>query len=372
MNASPAGNPGNPGSPAFAASTDFAPRVNLPFEFRGSGAEYFRIWMVNLLLTIVTLGIYSAWAKVRRMRYFYGNSLLDGHGFEYHAKPVQILKGRLIIFGAYVVFLLILQVLPLVGLLFIPLMIFGIPWVIQKARTFQMRVTSYRNLRFNFHGDYRGALSAFIGWYLVAAITFGILFPLWLYKRVSYTLNNAAYGKSEFRFVTPSGSFFAFCYATALMTVLAYAAFFFVVIRTGFLQASADPGATPWHLLNQLGIGGLLGILLIAAAGMGIWGFYQARFANASFGGIEIGNARVISNVKAWPLAWIEITNLLGMVFTLGLFYPWAKVRKVRYQLENTSLETVGGLAEFQAASGEAGEALGEELGEFFDVDFGI
>ena len=40
-------------------------------------------------------------------------------------------------------------------LLFLPLMIFGVPWIIVKARTFQMRVTSYRNLRFNFHGELR-------------------------------------------------------------------------------------------------------------------------------------------------------------------------------------------------------------------------
>jgi uncharacterized membrane protein YjgN (DUF898 family) len=365
MNASIAGSPG------LAVSTDFTPRTTIPFEFRATGAEYFRIWIVNLLLTIVTLGIYSAWAKVRRMRYFYGNTLLDGHGFDYHAKPIQILKGRLIIFAAYALLLVVFEVLPLLGLLFIPVIIFGIPWIIQKARTFQMRVTSYRNLRFNFHGEYRGALSAFVGWYLITAITFGIMFPMWLHKRVSYTLNNSAYGKSQFRFVTPSGEFFAFCYATALLSAIAYGAFFYLLSQV-IADTRLDPAGSPTQLLGLLGVKGLVGILLLAAAGMGIWGFYQARFANASFGGIEIGNARVQSNVRAWPLAWIEITNLFGMVFTLGLFYPWAKVRKMRYQLENTSLDTVGGLAEFQAAPGEAGEALGEELGEFFDVDFGI
>ena len=40
-------------------------------EFRGDPKEYFRIWIVNLALTILTLGIYSAWAKVRKQRYFY-------------------------------------------------------------------------------------------------------------------------------------------------------------------------------------------------------------------------------------------------------------------------------------------------------------
>ena len=58
-------------------------RANAPspvqrFEFTGSGSEYFKIWIVNVLLTIVTLGIYSAWAKVRRLRYFYNNTRFAG------------------------------------------------------------------------------------------------------------------------------------------------------------------------------------------------------------------------------------------------------------------------------------------------------
>ena len=45
------------------------------FSFTGNASEYFGIWIVNLLLSIVTFGIYTAWAKVRRLRYFYGNTL---------------------------------------------------------------------------------------------------------------------------------------------------------------------------------------------------------------------------------------------------------------------------------------------------------
>jgi hypothetical protein len=48
--------------------------IERPFEFRGEAREYFRIWIVNLALGIVTLGVYSAWAKVRSERYFYGNT----------------------------------------------------------------------------------------------------------------------------------------------------------------------------------------------------------------------------------------------------------------------------------------------------------
>ena len=77
------------------------------FTFAGTGSEYFRIWIVNLLLTILTLGIYSAWAKVRRLRYIYGNTgLLEGR-FDYHAPPLVILRGRLIAVALLVVYLLL-------------------------------------------------------------------------------------------------------------------------------------------------------------------------------------------------------------------------------------------------------------------------
>lgn len=54
------------------------PRPPEQLQFTGKGSEYFGIWIVNLLLTILTLGIYSAWAKVRRLQYFYRNTQLAG------------------------------------------------------------------------------------------------------------------------------------------------------------------------------------------------------------------------------------------------------------------------------------------------------
>jgi len=71
-------------------------RKRYPVSFTGNGNEFFTIWIVNILLTVVTLYIYSAWAKVRTKRYFYGNTVVDGSSLEYHAKPLQILVGRLV------------------------------------------------------------------------------------------------------------------------------------------------------------------------------------------------------------------------------------------------------------------------------------
>ena len=75
-----------------------------PFKFTGKAGEFFAIWIVNVALTILTLGIYSAWAKVRTHQYFYGNTFLADASFRYTANPVQILKGRIIAFIVFVMY----------------------------------------------------------------------------------------------------------------------------------------------------------------------------------------------------------------------------------------------------------------------------
>jgi uncharacterized membrane protein YjgN (DUF898 family) len=83
-----------------------------PVQFHGSAGEYFKIWIVNLALTILTLGIYSAWAKVRSSRYFLGNTELAGYRFGYVADPFYILKGRLLLVGLFVLQYFLRLVIP--------------------------------------------------------------------------------------------------------------------------------------------------------------------------------------------------------------------------------------------------------------------
>ena len=79
----------------------------IPFEFTGKAKEFFGIWLLNLLLSILTLGIYSAWAKVRRHKFFLGHTLMGGHRFDYHADPKVILRGRAVVVSMLVVWSLV-------------------------------------------------------------------------------------------------------------------------------------------------------------------------------------------------------------------------------------------------------------------------
>src|SRR3954467_12852929 len=101
-----------------------------PLRFTGSGSEYFRIWITNTFLSIVTLGIYSAWAKVRRTRYFYANTRLAGAGFDYHGKPGAILKGRIASLVLFVVYQLASESTRLLAAVLFVLALGAMPWLI--------------------------------------------------------------------------------------------------------------------------------------------------------------------------------------------------------------------------------------------------
>jgi uncharacterized membrane protein YjgN (DUF898 family) len=354
----------------------------IPLEFRATGGEYFRIWIVNLLLTILTLGIYSAWAKVRRMRYFYGSTSLDGSSFEYHGRPIPILKGRLIAFGVYVLFAALSQVHLAFNVAFIVLLIIGVPWIVVRSRLFQMRMSSWRGLRFNFHGTYGGAFIAIIGWMVLAIVTVGILWPLALWKQVNFILGNSAYGSQKFEFTSTKWSFYRFSLIGLAITigvvvgmVILFGIVFAIIgVSTGMFQ----PGSSPEELgriLRSSGtaIGALIAAYLVTVCAMMlITAWFNSNMLNASIGGVQIGPQRVYSRLSTWSMWGILVTNLLGMIVTLGLFYPWAKVRMMRYQMAHTGIIADGDLSQFASDGQQYVSAVGEEAADFFDIDFGF
>ena len=177
-------------------------------DFTGKGGEYFRIWIVNLALTILTLGIYSAWAKVRRLQYFYRNTALLGNSFDYHGDPIAILKGRLIGVGLLVVYNVTLYLNIFLGLLVFVLLIAALPWLLQRSICFKLVNSSYRGLRFRFNGGIGGAYAVFLGWPLLGYFTLGMLFPLAHQRIKAYQHNHSAFGTSAFSFSADEGKFY--------------------------------------------------------------------------------------------------------------------------------------------------------------------
>jgi uncharacterized membrane protein YjgN (DUF898 family) len=182
----------------FNKKVDFMPDKQTQIKFTGQAGEYFGIWIVNLLLSIVTLGIYSAWAKVRKKKYFYHNTLIDGVGFDYHAKPISILKGRVIAFIIFVLYQLAAQASPIVAAILPILFSMALPWIFVRGLTFNARNSSHRGLRFDFNGRYGQAARVLILYPFLALITLGLALPFVAQRMNQFIFNHHQFGLSAF------------------------------------------------------------------------------------------------------------------------------------------------------------------------------
>lgn len=142
-------------------------------EFTGSASEYFRIWIINVFLTVVTLGIYNAWAKVRTRRYFYAHTTLDGHAFDYLANPVAILKGNLIVAAGLILFVVSQQFVPELNGVVVLGFYAVMPYLIYKSLRFRAHNSAYRNIRMHFHGSVRESYRIYFWWSLLIPFTLG-------------------------------------------------------------------------------------------------------------------------------------------------------------------------------------------------------
>lgn len=379
----------------------------IPFEFTGRGTEYFGIWIVNILLSIVTLGIYSAWAKVRNKQYFYGNTLLEGSPFEYHGKPIAILKGRIIAIVAIAIYSGLSQISPVlqIGILLIFAVLF--PWLLVRSLRFNAYNSSYRNLRFKFDGTYWGALKVMvlppvivmavlvgiialmvsrgrgsdIGTVISMAIVMPLLFmlivaallPFWEYIRRRFIVNHYGYGQENFVFDGTAGDFYkiyliafaVFIVGGILITILG------VMLAAPYMKGifQLPSSAVPSAGMVIAGAVAYIVFILIYAL---IFAYIQTAIANLVFNKTSLAGHEFESNLRTGGMLWIYVSNLILIVITVGLFIPWAKVRTMKYRFDHLSLLPVGTLDSFVANQQSQVSATGEELADMLDFDIAL
>jgi uncharacterized membrane protein YjgN (DUF898 family) len=336
------------------------------FEFRGSAREYFGIWIVNLFLSIVTVGIYTAWAKVRRLRYFYGNTFLDGHNFEYHAQPVQILIGRIIVIGILLAINLLNFISPFFLLLFVPYLI-ALPWMLNKAIAFNARMTSYRNVRLSFHGSYWSALGIFILLPFVAIFTLGLLAPVVSRMSANYIGSRLKFGTAKFSTSAPLGALYGNFGATIAFFLLATLVIGGITIAgeiaagiadlTFSPDASADEMAARMEPYLMAAFIAVYAVIFLAAI------FYMAGVRNIAF------NATTLSRLR---YVWILVSNLILTILSLSLLRPWAAVRTWRYLAAATAVVTTGNLGHFVDEAMPQGNVAAAEYFDIEGIDFGL
>ena len=323
---------------------------HLGFEFKGNGMEYFKIWIVNILLTIVTLGIYSAWAKVRTNRYFYSNLYLDDSNFRYLAEPLTILKGRIIAVIAFIIYSVVSGLVPVLGIILAIALLFAIPYFINMSLAFNARMSAYKNIQFRFSASYGEAFMVMFVWPILGVITFGILYPLALLKMHEYVVKNSAYGTSKFDY-NATYKDYGMIFLIMIGIILA------VMVPVGIIVAVAPSLA-------------LISPILIVVMYIGIILYSIVAITNLYYRSTSLLAHGFESNMTIIELGKVMLINLFFTIITLGLYLPAAKVRMTKYMCSCLVMNAEGSLDNFAAAEKENISALGEEFGQVFD--FGI
>lgn len=337
-----------------------------PLEFTGTGGDYFKLWIVNLLLSIITLGVYSAWAKVRNNQYLLGHTKLDGHSFRYLAKPMQILKGRLIAVAVLIGFTVLSQFFPIAGLLFSLGLLIATPWLILQGMRFSMRMTAYKNVRFSFEGSYFGILKTFVLFPLLGAIPLYLGMP-WAFKKMDqYLYGNTTYGGKHFEVNTGNSTYYIAAIASLLLAMLLFTVLLAPMGLPGLVATSeGDPSAALFPMLFVYAVTFLVTYLVRA--------LYMSLILNHLIGETKIDN--VVSFEPAVGVNSYMVMNLGNAVLlacTLGLAYPITQVRKLKYMTGAIGVMLFPGADQLTNTVQDGDSAFGEEAAGLFDLDLSI
>ena len=329
-----------------------------PIEFRGNTKEYFGIWISNLVLTIITLGIYSSWAKVRRKKYFLNNSQISDASLNYHATGVQLLKGRLIALAVIIVNGLITIFFPLVGIVTSIAILFALPWVINQSMKFNARMTSWRNVRFNWRGTYWKSFWFFMIGPLLGLISF-VFLPYFIKNYYQYYAQYHSFGTTDFNASSRTSKYFL----ALILTV--WPGLFFVLLGIGGSQGiKTEFGLFDYYVLV---------VLLVFVISAITFTILQTLCRNILVRTLSLGQAVTFdSKLKPLVVLWISVTNLMAVIFSLGLLRPWAAIRLYRYVCHQTQYRFEMDDTEFVDTERSKLSSFGEEFAGLEGIDISI
>jgi uncharacterized membrane protein YjgN (DUF898 family) len=351
--------------------------------FTGRGSEYFRIWIVNLLLIVLTVGIYSAWAKVRTAKYFRQNTCLDGHVFDYHGNPVAILRGRLIALALLAAYTWAFQFSNAAGLWTVVTLCVVGPWLFLRAQQFSLANTSFRGLRFGFRARageaYSALLPVLVLWLSPVVATALMIDKRWLFGAPTVALpwmhhrlkafqrRNATYGHREFTF-SPAVLRFYGVYAKGLPFVLVggLLAREAIGVLSAWRRASGQTVSSP--TVETVIYGAIAGLFIYVI----VWPYYAARLQELVWTRTRLGDIRFHTEIQALPL-FLVLKNTMLTVLTCGLYWPWAAVALARYRIECMRVESDVPLSSLTAGLQAAPvSAAGAGAADAFGLDIGL
>lgn len=308
---------------------------NYQLKFLGSGGDLFVIQIVNLLLTVITLGFYYPWAKARTLQYMYGNTEFEGSTFQFTGTGNEMFKGFIkavlilaLIYGLFMA--LTYYEMPVAAII---VLYFGflalMPLIIHGSYRYRMSRSNWRGIRFGYRGDRGELVKLFYRDLFLTLITLGIYGAWFTVNLRSYIISHIRFGSAQFKWRGDGATYL-------WMNIAGY---FLTIFTLGIYSFWWQKNLFEYYINN----------LHIERDGTAI--AFRSKATGGGFAGLMI-------------------VNLLIILFSFGLATPWAIVRTMNFVFEN--IEIAGDIDVEQIVQTEQDykDATGEDLADFFDFDF--
>jgi uncharacterized membrane protein YjgN (DUF898 family) len=335
--------------------------------------------LLNGLLRVLTLGVYHFWGKTEVRQRIWSAVRVDGEPLQYRGTGGELFRGFL------VVFVLVLVPIGIVTLA-VPL-IWGpkaalrgafesVVWIIifalwgfgiHRARRYRLSRTTWRGIRAGLSGRSAPFAWTYLWTTVLIPLTLGWILP-WRAARLQRALfNETCFGDKAFTFTGRSGPLyrrFWLVWVSAIVLFIAAVAAVSVVI--GVKYAGGGAPNQPVSGAVAAGIAAIIFTAFLIFAMIRAW--YSSRMFNYFASETIYEGCRFRLGATVPSLVWLVASNYLLRVLSLGVLSPIAEARSTRYIVDRLTFE---GPVDWQKV-GQNTDALlsrGEGLAEAFNVD---
>lgn len=368
-----------------------------PVHFHGHEGQYFRIWIVNVLLSIVTFGLYTPWARRRTAQYFYQSTEMAEGSFDFTAPIRRMVVGFLLFAGLYFAWSLASKSdsgqTRLLGNLVMLAVLIAVPWLWASAMRFRLGHTRWRGLRLRFApgmGEVYAAswpllalpvlwfaaamslttirtygVAGMSGLVLAALVLMLLCLALLQYNYARLLFLRTHVGAQAGHWKVERGVYLRIALQAAALGVVLVA----VILGCAWLVTRS--GSLPLPRRSVLGVFGLAlaaAVWLLAIVPALAW--REARTFQLLWNHTGVARiARFRCDLRTGAFIALRLRTTLLTYLTLGLYRPFARVKIYRMKCESVTLylrgnvDTLTGTLARQQEEGGFSDALADGLG---------
>lgn len=337
----------------------------------------------NLLFTILTLGLYNFWARTAVRRHVWAGTIINDEPLEYRGRGMELFIGFLLVTfcvllpGSLVIALAHFFLDPAIATTLVVLLYLAAMYLscvaLYRARAYLLSRTSWRGIRGHLGPDWGWFFGwSVIGHYLMSAITLGWWAPRMRMKMAYDLWSRTSWGDEKFVFNEGEthglakglyGYYTLAFFGGAAVMIVALTTIGGLLVGFGLSVTSPDQVSPEQVVAMMAAIYGVLIPAIFLAAFMRLP--YEAAAYRQITAKLRIDNLRFKMDVKALPLFWLSVGNLLIVIFSIGILSPLAQARSWRFFVRRLTSEGSINLAAIEQAASRgpsAGEGLADAM----------